>query len=61
MLDITTLTKLEPCVPSAVALGYFDGVHLGHRSVLGAAEEKAKAEEAPSAPSAACSSFGSSA
>ena len=25
-----------PC-PTAVALGYFDGVHLGHKEVIGAA------------------------
>lgn len=42
MVDATTLTKLEPCVPSAVALGYFDGVHLGHRTVLNAAARTAR-------------------
>lgn len=30
---------------TAVALGYFDGVHLGHRSVLRAAQEMAQREE----------------
>ena len=40
------LNTLAPvCAPngSAVALGYFDGVHLGHRRVLGAAVEYAAA------------------
>ena len=34
------------CAPqgSAVALGYFDGVHCGHRAVLGAAVECARAD-----------------
>ena len=30
--------------PAAVALGYFDGVHLGHRAVLGRAIAAARAE-----------------
>jgi riboflavin kinase/FMN adenylyltransferase len=33
--------------PSAVALGVFDGVHLGHRAILGAAVAHARAEAAP--------------
>jgi riboflavin kinase/FMN adenylyltransferase len=32
---------------SAVALGVFDGVHLGHRAILGAAVAHARAEAAP--------------
>jgi riboflavin kinase/FMN adenylyltransferase len=32
--------------PSAVALGVFDGVHLGHRAILGAAVTHARAAEA---------------
>ena len=31
----------KPNKPLAAALGYFDGVHLGHRRVLGAAVEAA--------------------
>jgi len=33
--------------PSAVALGVFDGVHLGHRAILGAAVAHARATGAP--------------
>ena len=33
--------------PSAVALGVFDGVHLGHRAILGAAVAHARASGAP--------------
>jgi riboflavin kinase/FMN adenylyltransferase len=33
--------------PSAVALGVFDGVHLGHRAILGAAVAHARATRAP--------------
>ena len=32
-----TLTPASAPQDSAVALGYFDGVHSGHRAVLGAA------------------------
>ena len=45
----TTMNILNTLAPvgapngSAVALGYFDGVHLGHRRVLGAAVEYAAA------------------
>ena len=31
--SLTALAEL-PCVPRAVALGIFDGVHLGHRAVI---------------------------
>ena len=30
--------------PSAVALGFFDGVHIGHRAVISAAVETARRE-----------------
>src|SRR2546428_9128953 len=33
--------------PSAVALGVFDGVHLGHRAILGAAVAHARATGSP--------------
>jgi riboflavin kinase/FMN adenylyltransferase len=33
--------------PSAVALGVFDGVHLGHRAILGAAVTQARADASP--------------
>src|SRR5207237_8148956 len=33
--------------PSAVALGVFDGVHLGHRAILGAAVAHARAIGSP--------------
>jgi riboflavin kinase/FMN adenylyltransferase len=33
--------------PSAVALGVFDGVHLGHRAILGAAVAHGRAADAP--------------
>ena len=41
---MTVLHLKEASVPqkSAVALGFFDGVHLGHRSVLQAAAECAE-------------------
>ena len=37
------LTPIHAPQGSAVALGYFDGVHCGHRAVLGAAVECARA------------------
>ncbi len=38
------LTPIHAPQGSAVALGYFDGVHCGHRAVLGAAVECARAD-----------------
>ena len=38
---LTTLTPIDAPTGSAVALGFFDGVHLGHRAVLRAAVEYA--------------------
>ena len=38
-----SLTPIHAPQGSAVALGYFDGVHCGHRAVLGAAVDCAKA------------------
>ena len=38
--DLTTPRK----APSSVALGFFDGVHAGHRAVIGAAVETARRE-----------------
>lgn len=37
-----SLTPIHAPQGSAVALGYFDGVHCGHRAVLGAAVECAR-------------------
>lgn len=42
MHDIKALSKIEYGAGSAVALGYFDGVHIGHRAVLNAAVECAR-------------------
>lgn len=37
MQCLDSLTKIEYGQGTSIALGYFDGVHLGHRAVLGAA------------------------
>lgn len=39
---LETLTPIDAPQGSAVALGFFDGVHLGHRRVLGAAADCAR-------------------
>lgn len=41
MQQYTTMTPVKAGAGCAVALGYFDGVHCGHRAVLGAAVEYA--------------------
>ena len=40
-MDVFSFDK-NIAVPTAVALGYFDGVHLGHRKVIESAVEYAK-------------------
>lgn len=40
MVIIDTLTKRTIDRPTAIALGYFDGVHLGHRAVILAARSR---------------------
>ncbi len=40
--DLRALEVLEDFPPTAVALGLFDGVHLGHRAVIKAAVEQKK-------------------
>ena len=42
MITVTTLKGKPPNVPCAVALGYFDGLHIGHRAVI----RKAKSYQA---------------
>lgn len=43
MQILQTISPVEAPCGSAVALGYFDGVHLGHRAVIGAAVRDAAA------------------
>ncbi len=43
MQILQTISPVEAPRGSAVALGYFDGVHLGHRAVIGAAVRDAAA------------------
>ncbi|MEG1639890.1 MAG: riboflavin biosynthesis protein RibF [Ruthenibacterium sp.] len=49
MKSYETLTPLAAQNKTAVALGYFDGVHLGHRAVLCAAVKAAKTQGIASA------------
>lgn len=39
---VPAIRPIEAAQGSAVALGYFDGVHLGHRAVIGAAVQAAR-------------------
>lgn len=39
-----TLDEIQNLEPTAVALGNFDGVHLGHQELIKKAVEKAKAD-----------------
>lgn len=41
-MNILNLRELESHKPSAVALGFFDGVHLGHQAVIGKAVQIAR-------------------
>ena len=41
MRIVNGLEELEP-TPRVIALGTFDGVHLGHRRLIGEARERAR-------------------
>lgn len=44
-LNANNLQEIKQSCPNvAMALGYFDGVHLGHQRVIQTAKEKAKAQ-----------------
>ena len=47
---LNTVAPIAAPGGSAVALGYFDGVHLGHRRVLGAAADCARRRGLTAAP-----------
>ncbi|MDE4955240.1 adenylyltransferase/cytidyltransferase family protein, partial [Francisella tularensis] len=34
MKIITNLNKTKDPLPKAIAIGYFDGVHLGHQAII---------------------------
>lgn len=42
-MKLTSEIDFDPVLPTAIALGTFDGVHIGHRAVIGAAVETARA------------------
>lgn len=42
-MKITETIRFDPVLPTAIALGTFDGVHIGHRAVICAAVELARA------------------
>lgn len=42
MKKFETIEDIAPIEPSCVALGNFDGVHVGHRQLIGSAVEKAR-------------------
>ena len=43
-MNVTYDIEYSPEAPTAIALGTFDGVHMGHRAVISAAVELARAE-----------------
>lgn len=49
MVILETLEEIQNIPPTAVALGNFDGVHLGHQELIKKAVEKAKQEQLASA------------
>ena len=42
MITFENLTDIHDIEPTALALGNFDGVHLGHQALIGAMVEKAR-------------------
>lgn len=49
MIIFETLEEIRDVEPTAVALGNFDGVHLGHQKLIEKAVEKAKEDGLKSA------------
>ena len=48
MLIARSLAELGPAIPSVVTIGNFDGVHVGHQTVIAAVNERARALHARS-------------